>query len=156
MPWLFLLVSLLGGWLTYNAYRPMFAPARRAAVSFFAGWLTSELAVHHIAWQALMTAVFIWVGAVHGWPGMLGLLVTLVSWIGLARVYWRAYGAEEIVEHALQTTLGAEYRDKILPDVSAQFAPSIDWRQIVLPFPIRHPEVERIRDITYARVRGLN
>src|SRR5262249_45355842 len=48
------------------------------------------------------------------------------------------------------------YRDKILPDVSAQFAPSVDWRQIVLPFPIRHPEVERIRDITYARVRGLN
>ena len=63
MPWLFLFVSLIGAWLTYNVYRPMFAPSRRAALSFFAGWLTAELALHHIAWQAVATVLFVWAGA---------------------------------------------------------------------------------------------
>ena len=78
MSWLFLLVSLVGAWLTYNAYHARCTRrARRAAISFFAGWLTSELALHHIAWQAVMTLVFIRAGALHAWPGRLGLLITL-------------------------------------------------------------------------------
>jgi acetyl esterase/lipase len=156
MPWVFLLVSLVGAWLTYNAYRPMFAPSRRAALSFFAGWLTTELALHHIAWQALMTLLFIWFGALRAWPGMLGLAVTIGSWIGLGRCYWRAYEAEGVVERALREGLGADYRDTILPDISAAFAPSVDWRQIILPFPMRHPEVERVRNVVYRRAAGLN
>ena len=71
MPWLFFFVSLIGAWLTYNAYQPIYAGARRAAFSFFAGWLTTELALHHIAWQAVMTLVFLRAGALHAWPGRL-------------------------------------------------------------------------------------
>jgi acetyl esterase/lipase len=156
MSWLFLVVSLMGAWLTYNAYYPTYAPSRRAAVSFFAGWLTSELALHHIAWQGLMTLVFVSAGALQAWPGRLGLLVTLVSWIGLWRCYWRSRVTEGVVEQGLREALGSDYREKILPAVGAKFAPSVDWRQIVLPFPMRHPEVERIRDIRYARAAGLN
>jgi xanthine dehydrogenase molybdopterin-binding subunit B len=28
-----------------------------------AGWLTTELAFHHLAWQAAATALFVWLGA---------------------------------------------------------------------------------------------
>ncbi len=156
MPWVFLLATLVGAWLTYNAYRPTFAPARRAAFSFFAGWLTTELALHHIAWQALATLLFVWAGALRAWPGKLGLVVAIASWVGLWRCYWRAGAAEEVVDGALRDGLGHDYRDAILPEVSAKFAPAVDWKQIILPFPMRHPEVERRRDITYTRAAGLN
>jgi acetyl esterase/lipase len=156
MPWVFLLVSLTGVWLTYNVHRPMFAPSRRAALSFFAGWLTSELALHHILWQLFVTVLFVWAGALQAWPGKLALAVSFVSWVALWRAYWGASVAEGVVEGALQQGLGAEYREHLLPEVSVKFAPAVDWRQILRPFPMRHPEVERLKDITFARAAGLN
>jgi acetyl esterase/lipase len=155
VPWLFLAASLWGAWFTYNAFRPM-RGARRSVVSFFAGWLTTELALHHVAWQALMTAVFVWAGALRAWPGLLGLGVTLVSWAGLARCLGVARGAEGVVEQALAEGLGPAYREEILPAVAQKFAPAVDWRQLVVPFPVRHPEVERVRDVVYARTGGID
>ncbi|HXQ22448.1 MAG TPA: alpha/beta hydrolase [Candidatus Acidoferrales bacterium] len=156
MPWVFLLVSLVGAWLTYNVYQPIYAPPRRAAISFFAGWLTGELALHHIAWQALATLLFIRAGALHAWPGTLGLLVTLASWVGLWRGYQRSRDAETVMERALCAALGSDYRDHILPELRTRIASTIDWKPILLPFPMRHPDVERIRDVVYTRVAGLN
>lgn len=156
MPWIFLLLSLAGAWLTYNVYRPMYAPSRRAALSFFAGWLTIELALHQIALQVAVTALFVRAGALRGWPGVLGLLITLCSWTALGHRYWRSRDSEVAVERALREGLGTNYREKILPQIATGLASEVDWKQILLPFPIRHPDVERIRDITYTRVAGLN
>ena len=155
VPWLFLFVALVGAWFTANAYRPVHWPAPLALASFFAGWLTTELAFHHLAWQAVATIVFVWAGALAMWPGWLALGITIVSWIGLVRCYGRALRAEAAVEDALAGTLGPDYVDRILPDVRERFAPGIDWKQIALPFPMRHPEVERIRDIEYHRAGNL-
>src|SRR5439155_15796917 len=99
LAWLFLAASLCGAWFTWNALRPMAGPSRRGVVSFFAGWLTGELALHHLAWQFGMTLVFARAGALRAWPGL-------------------------------------------------------DWRHVLVPFPIRHPEVERVRDVVYARAGG--
>ncbi len=157
IPWLFLAVSIVGAWFTYNTYRPIHWPAPLALFSFFAGWLTTELAFHHLAWQVVMTAVFVWAGALAAWPGYVGLGVTLVSWVALVTAYRGARHAETAVEGALVDGLSPEYQTRILPSVREQLAPRIDWRQIVLPFPMRHAEVERIRDIEYCRpgTRGL-
>ncbi len=152
MSWMFLVLSLVGAWFTYNAYRPVYAPMRPAAISFMAGWLTTELALHHIAWQVAMTLLLAWAGALGAWPGQIGLVITIVSWVALWRCYWRAREAEGVVEGALQNGLGAGYRDEIDAEIVEQFAPGIDWRQILLPFPIRHPEVERIRNLSYSRI----
>ncbi len=153
----FLFLSLVGAWFTYNTYRPIYAPPRRAAFSFFTGWLTAELALHHIAWQAVATVLFIRGGALYAWPGKLGLLITIVSWIGLWRCYRRGRDAAPAVERALRDGLAADYREKILPELRVKFPADIDWKPIVLPFPTRHyPDVERIRDIRYTRVAGLN
>jgi acetyl esterase/lipase len=154
-PWLFLAASLVGAWFTWNAFRPTGGGSRRSVLSFFAGWLTTELVVHHLAWQALMTVVFVAAGALEAWPGFVGLGVTLVSWAGLVRLWTGARGAEDVVEAALQEGLGVQYRDAILPDVGAALAPTIDWRQLLVPFPIRHPEVERLRDIPFARAGAV-
>lgn len=155
MPWLFLFVTLVGAGFTYNAYHPAFTGPRRAALSFFAGWLTTELALHHIAWQALFTAGFIAAGALERWPGWLGLAIAIASWAALAARFRQARGAEAVVERALQGGLGADYRSGILPEIEEQFAPAVDWAQILLPIPVRRSGIERLRDIPYRRAAGL-
>lgn len=153
-PWLFLAVSLVGAWFTFNTYRPTHWPAPFALVSFFAGWLTTELAFHHLAWQVGMTALFVWGGALGGWPGWVGLGITLVSWVALVRCYLTARMAETVVEEALTNALGADYATRILPGVRESFAPAIDWWQIAMPFPMRHADVERVRDLEFHRPNG--
>ena len=115
--WLFLVASVVGAWFTFNAYHPMPRRRHRAVLSFFAGWLTAELAIHHVVWQAVMTAVFVRAGALHAWPGVVGLGIMLGSWVGLARCYGAAWGAERIVEGALREGLGDEYREPARPGV---------------------------------------
>jgi len=154
--WLFLAVSLWGAWFTFNAYRPMATHRYLSIVSFFAGWLTAELALHHIAWQAVATLGFVWAGALDAWPGRVGLAITLVSWAGLAGCLRSARTAEAVVERALRAALGDDYPARIRPDLAAALAPRIDWAHILFPFRVRHPEVERIRDVQYRRVAGVN
>jgi acetyl esterase/lipase len=156
MGFLFLLLSLLAAWMTYNAYRPSYAGVYRATLSFFAGWLTSELALHHILGQALTAVLFIWAGALQTTSGQLALTIMILCWLGLWHVYWRATSTPEAIERELQRGLGADYASTILPEVAARFPERTDWKSILLPFPLRHPEVERIRGLQYARAAGLN
>jgi acetyl esterase/lipase len=154
MPWIFLAATLVGGWFTLNAYRPIYRPAALAGLSFFAGWLTTELALHHLAWQAAFTAVFVWAGALRAWPGWLGLAITAVSWAFLVRALATATRAEQVVEAALRAGLGDDYRDRILTPIAERFAPQVNWRQLLVPIPVRHPEVERTRDVVYTQGPG--
>src|SRR5262245_52101861 len=98
VPWLFLAVAIVGAWFTVNTSRPIHWPAPVAFVSFFAGWLTTELAFHHLAWQAVMTALFVRLGALEAWPGWVALVVTVISWAALMRCYGGAREAEAVVE----------------------------------------------------------
>ena len=154
--WLFLLVSLVGAGFTYNAHRPRYAPAVVSGISFFAGWLTSELALHHVAWQALMTVGFVCLGALRTGPGLAGLAVTLGSWVGLAALFWHGRDAEHAIEAALADGLGADYLTRIPPEIRARFAPTIDWRPILLPLPVAGENVERVRNVPYGRAGELD
>jgi len=118
IPVAFLVVSLIGAWFTFNAYNPMLKHRRRSVISFFAGWLTVELALHHIAWQVLATCVFIHLGALAEWPGRLGLAISIASWAALALLYRRATQAEEVVEQIYPTVPELEYRTMEADDMS--------------------------------------
>ena len=49
-PTLFFVVSIIGLLFTLNALKPVpFEPL--SIFAFFAGWLTSELPIHHLFWQ---------------------------------------------------------------------------------------------------------
>jgi acetyl esterase/lipase len=154
--WLFLVVSLWGAWFTYNAYRPSGHHPRLSIISFFAGWFTTELALHHIVWQAVCTVLFVWLGALEHWPGKLGLAITLASWVGLARCFLDARGVTAIVDHALAEGLGPDWQARIRPELAERLSPDVDWRQLMLPMPLLRPGVERVRDVVYGRVRGIN
>jgi acetyl esterase/lipase len=126
----------------------MVAGPVRAVLSFFAGWLTSELALHHVLWQSAATAIFGSLGAFSHWPGQLGLVITLTSWLGLAESQRRAGLARHAVDAALSRSLG--------PEVAAARVARRDWRRLAMPFPIGHPGVEKLRDIQFARAGGVD
>ena len=134
MSWLFLLVSLWGAWFTFNVYRPISAGPGRSSLSFGAAWLTGELALHHVLWQMLFTAGFIWLGVLSAWPGQVGLAITLLSWVALATLYWRARDAAPVVEAALREGLGADYLSQLLPELREKFSRRTEWWSILRPF----------------------
>ena len=152
----FLAVCLFGAWLTWNVYYPSYAPGRLAMWSFFTGWLTAELALHHIAFQIVATLVFAGAGALEHLPGRLGLAIALVSWVALAVAYFQGWSAEPAVQSALVAGLGPDYRKALRPEVASRLRDAVDWNEIALPFRFQHRDVERIRDIRYDRVRGVN
>lgn len=154
--WLFLLVCLVGAALVWNVFRPLRAGARLSAVSFFLGWLTGELALHHILWQGVATAAFVALGALDAWPGWLGLGVALVSWAALLLHTTRGLEAGRAVERALQEGIGPDYAERIAAEPRARLSTGLEWPAILAPFPIRHPGVERIRDIRYGRAAAVN
>lgn len=153
-PWLFLGAASVGAWLTFNAYRPFQRPALLATLSFFAGWLTTELVVHHLLWQVAATLLFVLAGGLAAWPGFVAMGLTGLSWAFLVRCHRRAREAERVMERSLRDGLGPEYAARIPADLSAELAPTVDWRSLLVPIPVRHPEVERQRDIVYCAGPG--
>ncbi|MFN8037491.1 MAG: alpha/beta hydrolase [Acidimicrobiia bacterium] len=153
MGWLFLGVSLVGAWFTFNAL----FPTRRwqmLVLSFMAGWITAELAYFHLAWQFVATVVFIRLGALETWPGILGLVITLVSWAGLLFLIAVSLRSRSVVEHALRDGLGDRYRDEIAAGRAQKLATRVVRRQLVFPLLLRDHRVERIRDLRYAEGAG--
>jgi acetyl esterase/lipase len=151
-PWLLLLVALVSAGFTWNVYHPRYRPATLAIFSFFSGWLTAELALHQIAFQVLITAALVELGALSVWPGWIAMPVLLANWVFLWRSHRQGHEAADAVERGLQLGLGADYRSHILPAAAERFVEGVDWRAIVLPFPMRQAHVERIRNIAYHRV----
>src|SRR5262249_25157588 len=115
---------------------------------------TAELAFHQIAWQLLVAAGLIVLGALSAWPGWVGLAVLVVSWASLWRSQGQAREAADAVERGLRLGLGGDYRSQILPAAAEHFSEGIDWRSVLVPFPIRHPQVERVRNIAFSEGPG--
>lgn len=137
--WAFLAVSIVGALFTLSAI----VRGRRLFVFvvpyFFAGWLTSELALHHIVWQALATLAFVWWGALSHWPGIVGLAVTVVSWFGLLLSQRRSGTAASVFADALRQGFAEETAPHAVVSV----------RHFARPFRMRRHEIERIRNLSY-------
>jgi acetyl esterase/lipase len=149
VPSAYLGLSVAGAAFALNAHRPLARDGRLSLPVFFAGWLTSELPIQHIVWQAAITAAFVWEGALVMWPGWIGLAVTLVSWTALVQTFARARRAGEIVERALCEALGVGYRSRIPPSLLARMPPEPTLGEMILPFVRRSRDVERIRGVAY-------
>ncbi|HJO24043.1 MAG: alpha/beta hydrolase [Myxococcota bacterium] len=142
-PEIFLVAALVGAWFTFNAYVPIRTLGPLVVPSFFAGWLTSELAMHHLAWQLLATGVFVLAGALDAWPGWVGLGVCIASWAGLWGLTLYADRASGAVEAALVEGLGPGYRDSIAPDVAKAIEKPLRPGRKMVPFLLFDPEVSR-------------
>jgi acetyl esterase/lipase len=138
----FLVVSVIGALFTLNAFRPPRIRVLSIPV-FFASWLTSELPIHHLMWQVVATGFFIAFGALKGTAGQIGLAITALSWIGLVVLAIQASRADQVLEPALESGMGTTLR----PAESGDRV--VEWSRLVLPFRMRDPDVEVVRDIAY-------
>jgi acetyl esterase/lipase len=138
--WALLAVGVLCFELAVNVLRPVRAPGGVAIVSFFAGWLVGELAMHALVGQLLLLAVFAWLGALGAWPGLAGLGLSLFACALLVVAQRRSASAGAVVRDALGTGTSL-----------ATVRPSFGSRRIVFPFPVRHPAVTCRRRVEFQR-----
>jgi acetyl esterase/lipase len=148
VPVLFLVVSVVGLLFTLNALKPLpFEPT--SLVAFLGGWITSELPVHHLVWQALATGVFVAAGALQSIEGWIGLALTLVSWAGLAVLVRRGRQAEGVLEEALTEALGEHHRERVPAELSSADSGVTRWHRLIMPIHLRDPDVEKVHDVPY-------
>jgi acetyl esterase/lipase len=137
-----LLGSLISAAFTYNAYLPVRGDRRLLIPSFFASWLTMELAGHHLLWQMLVSAGLVALGALHHVVGWLGLAVSGISWIGLIVLIVQGRGSAQAMRDALSGV------------VTNWAGNRIAWWRLITPMPFRHAAVRRVRNVEYARTGG--
>ena len=141
--WLFLAASLVGAAFTLSAWLRLRPLGFLRVPYFFAGWLTGELVLHHLAWQFLATIAFVVFGALDAWPGLLGLAVTAASWAGLVALQHRASKAADVLERALRQALGDEYQREVAYMTRSRGWSSCDLSGPVTPVASVPPMVAR-------------
>jgi len=140
--WLFLGVSLVGAVFTLNAFIPVRRVPALFVPSFFGSWLTAELALHHIVWQAIATLLFVQFGALSSWPGLAGMGITIASWLGLLVLFHDGRRTHQVFDYALEG----------FPD--AADAQRLPFSRLVMPFRFSRPGVRVVRNIIYREVAG--
>jgi acetyl esterase/lipase len=147
----FLIQSIVFAVLTLNALRPL-----PETTSFFASWLTMELAPHNLLVSVALLAYFAARGAIHGTSGEIGLALNAITIAGLGYMILQAQSVRGIMERALLEGLGPDYGSRILPHKAAHYDLRVPWRQLIMPFYMKHPDVERVRNIAYGPIRKRN
>ena len=122
-PGLFLAASAIGLACTASALFRARSLAALQVPYFFTAWMTGELALHHVAWQAVATVAFVACGALGAWQGWLGLGLTIASWAGLVVLHGRSVHSAEVFARAL--------RDVVVRDTVSQPVPSMVKRASV-------------------------
>jgi acetyl esterase/lipase len=151
----YLLLSIVGLAATLVALRPPRQPQWLMAITFFTAWLTTELALWHLAIQLVVSLGFVAAGALDDWPGWLGLALTALSWFGLVSFVTGARRTGHLFAAALDEALGPGWGDTLHPDLVAPRHP-FEWRRIVLPFAFKRAGVERVRSVQYFEVEGVS
>src|SRR5438270_7460880 len=148
MEWAFFAVAVASLVTTLNAVRPV-PWTLVSLLSFFGGWLATELAIHRLAIQVAILVAFPLLGGLKGWPGYTAAALMVGSILGTLYLIAIARGAGEVAERALKEGLGEDYLDHIDADLASRFDPNIPWARLLLPFRMGLPEVERIKNISY-------
>lgn len=134
--------------LTANAIRPL--PGYRAGVvSFFAGWLTSELAPQLLA----LTAADAVTHARGRRTSRAGLAVAGLNVAGLAYLVAGSRRVKDQVEDALVEGLGVDYVEQLdATPTPADLA--VPWRQVARPFRFARQGIRIEKDIPYTDAGG--
>ena len=127
--------------LSANALFPR-RGARALLVSFAASMITLELAAHQLVVQIGGALVFVALGALATRPGQIGIVLSALSWVMLLYVVVEGRGTRRIIREALTS---------FVPELEG---PRVPFRDVVLPLSRGRREVQRIRDVVYARTAG--
>ena len=147
--WWFLIFAVWCALFTALALWPPRQPGFLTPLTFFASWLTSELAVWHLVWQLVVAIVFVSLGALGDWPGWVGLVVIVSSGVGLVAALVAASRTDRIFESALTEALGPGWRDGIDPGWTRPSS-GVEWARLhSISRPGRRHGIVRTRDVQY-------
>lgn len=153
---LFLGASAIGAARTLNAWRPVSRAGRTSVLAFPDALAVSEMPLHSIAWQALVTAGFARVGAFRSRAGRAGLALTAASWAGLVALDRVASNADGVLEAALIDGLGADYRQHMAPTFAPPDDVRVTRRQVTNPLPRLRRRYAATRDVPYGEFGRRN
>lgn len=128
----FLVDALLGALNTANGQRPLSRFGRSGVLTFFPSWLTSELPLHTIGWQAAATLLHARRGALRSKAGMTGLAITAASWWGLRTIWQQGMDSKAVFDEALASVFGGEVDPEVLAESRSQTVLRSRRRQIAL------------------------
>ena len=155
MPHAFLIASCVGLVFVLNAIRPV--PGMVLSVpSFFIAWLTAELAPQLLVIHAVVATSLGLTGGYHTWEGHLALAFDVLIAAGLGYLIWVGEAARKATEDALRESLGEDYLSKIRTPRTTDYDLRTPWRQLIMPFWMRHPDVERTHNLSYGPVKRRN
>jgi acetyl esterase/lipase len=140
--WVFLWFALVGVAHTLLAWAPR--KGRWTLVySFFASWITIELAWHHLVIGSIVTGVFV----------SLGALGTTVGWVALAIMAVALGGMLVIALHSLRTRV--QVHGALVDLEPSHDAPRFPRSHVAFPFLMgRRKGVRMVKHVEYRRVGG--
>lgn len=129
MSWLLLVLGVLSSAFVANAFVPVRRNVWLFLPSFMASWLAIELAWLNLVVDLVLTGLLVWAGALDNWPGWVGLVLSVLSWVLLAITIVWSRGTSQAAE-------------AVLAEVG------------VIDDPGPRHRVSRTRNVPYARLGG--
>jgi acetyl esterase/lipase len=149
----FVRAAAFGAALTANGLRPLPRRNLLAIPSFFASWLTAEMAPQNLMVTTAVSGAYVGAKRANRQPftdsDKLALGLNAASVVGLAALIRQGLQVRGIVERSLAEGLGDEWVARLDPAPSKADT-TTPWRQVLMPWKTRHPDVELISNIQYA------
>jgi acetyl esterase/lipase len=137
-------VSELNALLTANALRPQPPGSPLSVPSFFASWLTSELAVFDLAMTSGVAVSRLFRGRPRNKDDRVALMLNAASAAGLGLLIKEALDVRKVLARALIEGLGVDPAAD--PEAAHVATP---WQLVLRPFAYKLPGVKRFADIDY-------
>ncbi len=147
--WALLAFGVASAYLAFNAWRPPRTPAPYAVVMFFASWLTSELAMHHVAAQVLGATALVYFGALGAWHGWVGLALVVASSLALVVLQTRGARAGSAFARAFASALGEDHSSRVASTAAPWLASRVGLWPLLLPFFARPRGIVVKRNIRF-------
>jgi acetyl esterase/lipase len=107
--WIFFAFSVWLLLFAANAFRPIRRNRALFIPSFFASWLTIELAWWHLIWEIGAVVLFVWLGALDRVIGWVALGVMVVNLFALLRILFAGRAARALADKVLEPLAGEAY-----------------------------------------------
>jgi len=149
--WLLLILGAASAFATTSALVRLRKPAANGFAVMLASWWTGEYPIFHIVVQVVVVALL--ADGTDRWPGVVGLCLFVVSWIGLVVVRLVQRKARPTGELALVAGLGAAYLDEIPDRRRSGLRTRPELGVLLLPFRFSRRGIDITRDLRYGEAK---
>ncbi|MEH6580720.1 MAG: alpha/beta hydrolase [Halioglobus sp.] len=125
-------------------------------VYFLSAWLTGELALIHLLWQVVLTALIAFAGGFSDPLAQCGLGIFALSWLGLIYLHCQAMDTAEHLRAALHRALGIDFRSAIPQERRQLLSDNIVSRHWMKPFHFRRDGVRVHSHLSYGEAGKRN